>query len=126
MQALGSLLQLPPCPFWRLEAAIAPGPRLPPEEPPPSKEETLASETSPFVEDNAEGQSQASSHPFSSTPPEQLTVPTQPELVHQNQHRQLPVCSTEIYLCTLGLQRPGPLIQRFLDILTIQHVRAAE
>lgn len=32
MQALGSLLQLAPCPFWRLEAAIAPGPRLPPEE----------------------------------------------------------------------------------------------
>lgn len=23
------MLQLAPCPFWRLEAAIAPGPRLP-------------------------------------------------------------------------------------------------
>ena len=32
MQALAPLLQLAPCPFWRLEAAIAPGPRLPPEE----------------------------------------------------------------------------------------------
>ena len=29
MQVLGSLLQLAPCPFWRFEAAIAPGPRLP-------------------------------------------------------------------------------------------------
>ena len=29
MQALGPLLQLAPLPFWRLEAAIAPGPRLP-------------------------------------------------------------------------------------------------
>ena len=28
-QVLGSMLQLAPCPFWRLEAAIAPGPRLP-------------------------------------------------------------------------------------------------
>ena len=35
MQALAPLLQLAPCPFWRLEAAIAPGPRLPPEEPLP-------------------------------------------------------------------------------------------
>lgn len=32
MQALAPLLQLAPCPFWRLEAAIAPGPRLPPKE----------------------------------------------------------------------------------------------
>ncbi|DBB03841.1 TPA: hypothetical protein ACH3X1_012936 [Trebouxia sp. C0004] len=28
-QVLGAVLQLAPCPFWRLEAAIAPGPRLP-------------------------------------------------------------------------------------------------
>ncbi len=29
LQVLGAMLQLAPCPFWRLEAAIAPGPRLP-------------------------------------------------------------------------------------------------
>ena len=60
MQALGSLLQLAPCPFWRLEAAIAPGPRLPPEDP-PSKDDAPASDTSVPVGDNVEGLSQASS-----------------------------------------------------------------
>lgn len=61
MQALGSLLQLAPCPFWRLEAAIAPGPRLPPEEP-PSKDEVAAaaSDASALVDVNAESQPQAS------------------------------------------------------------------
>lgn len=58
-QALGSLLQLAPCPFWRLEAAVAPGPRLPPEEP-PSKDEAAASDASAPVENNSEGQPQAS------------------------------------------------------------------
>ena len=29
LQVLGAMLQLAPCPFWRLEAAIAPGPCLP-------------------------------------------------------------------------------------------------
>ena len=86
MQALSSLLQLAPCPFWRLEAAIAPGPRLPPEEPSPSKGETVDSETSPPVEDSAEGHSQASSCPSSSTSSAQWTIPTQPELVYHDEH----------------------------------------
>lgn len=59
MQALGSLMQLAPCPFWRLEAAIAPGPRLSPDEP-PSKDEIAAADTSDLVNDNAENQPQAS------------------------------------------------------------------
>lgn len=29
LQVLGAMLQLAPCPFWRLEAAIASGPCLP-------------------------------------------------------------------------------------------------
>lgn len=86
MQALSSLLQLAPCPFWRLEAAIAPRPRLPPEEPSPSKDETVDSETSPPVEDSAEGQSQASSCSSSSTSSAQLTMPTQSKFVDHDEH----------------------------------------
>lgn len=59
LQALGSLLQLAPCPFWRLEAAIAPGPRLPPDEP-PSNDETAAADASALVDNNADSQPQAS------------------------------------------------------------------
>ena len=42
VQALGPLLQLAPLPFWRLEAAIAPGPRLPPHASPTDPEQPAA------------------------------------------------------------------------------------